>query len=142
MKTIFDLTRGASDLVKPGFKFESTQDEIVKSYNAFILSNFYTDNDNRRFPNYYQSSVSSVYREVMQNCFELSLIYCYEIDGQLFTTYNSDYKQNYYFIGTTDIKNYRVAGKEEKLNDLRRSNIKVKSGFYYGSGKEYFINPN
>lgn len=116
--------------------FRQNQQQVMERYNDLILNVFHTNSGARRYPQYWQTVCNSVFFEVLEVYKSQNLIFCYEIDGQLYTTHKN--KSNSWFIGETSIPNYRKAGKEDRLIELRKNNKKIVNGFYYVDGKPFY----
>lgn len=143
MKNLYELSSEFRSMVRSHFfSFESDSETINRSINLFIEHNMLTESGKRRYPKYFQTVLSVLATELKNEYMNTCTIFCYEIDGQLFTTYNKKQINKYLFNGETEIPNYREAGKEDRLIELRKTDQKVKSGFFYGSGEPYFLSEN
>lgn len=141
-KLLSELVNVFSYEAQSMIRFKADHNEIMKHYHKICNNHFITENGNKRYPNYYQTTCNAIFFEILELLKSQSLIYCYEIDGKLYTTFNSDYPNKYSFKGLTDIQNYRKAGKEDRLNNARKNNENITSGFYYPCGKPFFIRTN
>lgn len=138
MKLLSDLTSLFSSEARSLICiFRQNQKQVMERYNGMIKTVFYTESGKRRYPKSWQQTCNSVFFEVLEVYKSQNLIFCYEIDGDLYTTYKN--KNNSYFIGETSIPNYRKAGKEDRLIELRKKGDPIKSGFYYSDGKPFFV---
>ena len=135
-KSIYRLSENVTQLVRSNFvSFKGGPAELNQSYKQFVDTNFYTEKGSNRYPNKYKLTCEMLRYELVKLFESMYLIYCYKIDGELYTTYKNS--NNSHFVGTTDIKNYRSAGKEDRLIELRKSNEPIEHGFYYPCGKPY-----
>ena len=136
METLGQLSSRVTSLVKAHFKhFKSEQKQICEAYNKFLKDNLFTDSGNRRYPKYVQTALNCVFSEMMELHRSEKLVFCYKVDGKLFTTFNKHKVEKYLFTGKTDIPNYRENSDiEEKVLHSEYS----ESGLYYPCGKPFY----
>lgn len=136
---MYELIDVFSSAVCGGFNMKLNSRDLNEQINKLKQDHFFTDSGNNRYPDYFKSAVTGAIEASRKMLFNQRLIFCYEIDGVLYTTFNSDRPNEYNFKGDTQIPNYRKAGKEDRLIELRKNNGDIKSGYYYSCGKPFFI---
>ena len=138
--SFFDLIELFSNEVRSGFKWQMTSNELNEKLSKLKEYHYFTASGSDRYPDYFRTAITAAIHVTHKIHFNQDLIYCYLIDDQLYTTYNNGRSNQYYFKGVTDIQNYRAAGKEDRLNNARKNNESITSGFYYPNGKPFFCN--
>lgn len=133
MKPLTELTADLRKLIDQNFSFKLTQAESLEIIGEWIDNTMHTDNGNRRYPRYYQTSLNVFRHEYMNVRMNELTLFCYDYNGVLYTTYNRNKPASYMFKGVTDIQNYKDAGISD--NELWNCD----SGFYYNCGKPYFV---
>ena len=136
---MYELIDLFSSAVSGGYNMKMSSRELNDRINELKQYHFFTDSGKKRYTNFESYAVIGSIESTKKILFNQLLIYCYEIDGKLYTTYNSNAPHKYNFIGKTEIPNYRKAGKEDRLIELQKNKYDVTSGFYYPCGKPYFI---
>lgn len=137
--SMYQLIELFSNEVKSMFNFKMTSEQMSNRLNELKNIHFLTEKGNKRYPAYYYSAVTGAIESTRKIMFIQNLIYCYEIDGALYTTYKPNKPCKYDFIGKTDIPNYIEAGKESRIINHRKNNESLISGFYYSCGKPYYV---
>ena len=135
----YELIELFSNEVRYGFKWQMTSRELNEKLNKLKEYHFFTKSGSDRYPGYFKTAIIAAIHTTRKIYFNQDLIYCYLIDDQLYTTYNKNRSDNYYFKGITELQNYRVAGKEDRLNNARKNNESITNGFYYPNGKPFFV---
>lgn len=135
-KTLSVLISDVRALVDQAIRFELTQKEIITNFADFLQNHFKTENGKKRYPDYYQTSLTSFFNEFLDVRKDENTIWCYSVDGVL---YHGMKKANcYYNEKETKIPNYRDNPEiEAKILD---PNNNIQRGFFYNSGKPYWFN--
>ena len=133
MITLQKLTNELRRTIESQFLFQNTKKQIWEEVNKFIHEKAITDKGNRRYPKYYDKSLLAFAHEYIEKMAEDLTIFCYNVDGKLYTTYNKNNPTKYYFKCVTDIPNYKDHNIPDKI--LWES----KAGFFYGNGKEFYL---
>lgn len=115
--------------------FQSSSRETNAGISAFIDLHMLTNSGNNRYPAYYGSVLRHCATQIKQMLENQNLIYCYEIENNLYTTYDASKSNNYNFKGTTKILNYR---QDPKIDKLVLNSQYTDSGLYYPCGKKYY----
>lgn len=137
IKTLSTLTSDLRALIDQNFRFELDQPAMLKSIHEFMQDNMFTDSGKRRYSKTYQTALNAFWYEYTNIKQNENTIYCYEVNGKLYTTYDKLGKPfKYWFKGQTDIENYRI---HSEIDDMVLCGKYERSGFYYGSGKPFFI---
>ena len=138
MKTLNELCKTFISELRSCIRFKMSSDDINTHIERIKAHQYKTTNGNERYPQYYKTAVNAAMDATRDILVQQNTIFCYEIDGDLYTTFKP-FNNNSWFIGFTEIQNYRLAGIEDRLIELRIKNKPIKSGFYYGCGKPYFV---
>lgn len=133
----YQLANQLESLLKRCFMFKASQSEIMTEFNKFFDYHFKTESGKHRYSKTIQNALLVLWYQSIKRLQDENTIFCYEIDGKLYTTFNADNRKNYYFTGETNIPNYRQV--ENRLIELRKQDKDVVSGFYYPCGKPYFV---
>lgn len=142
MKTVYSLASELKRELKSHFMtFENDQSTVSAYMNNWLVANTRTSGNNYKYPKKDIHALKMLLVTLMEDYMEQFTIYCYNIDGDLYTTYNSDkpFKYNFRSHKKPVMENYRDAGKEVRLMELQKNSGNVQSGFYYPTGKPYFV---
>ena len=142
MKTVYEVIATLTKDIKSAFFIEKKNQTDLNVYSYQRLSFLTrTDSGNLRYAKKDIHACQCVINQLLQDLLNDFTVFCYQIDGELYTTYNKDNSFKYAFKGnpaTITMKNYREAGKESRLMELSKDN-NVVSGFYYPCGKPFFV---
>lgn len=142
MKTIFEVIETIVTEMKTDFFIRKlSQVDIVTNAHQRKVFLARTDSGNYRYPQRDIFAATVAIDTTIKNLLSDFTVFCYKIDGELYTTYNRNKPFKYSFKGNpADItmQNYREAGKEPRLLELGK-NDSVVSGFYYPCGKPFFV---
>jgi hypothetical protein len=139
MKTLNELSSEVRSFVNSQFLFKEESGESFKRFNNWLESEAFTNSGKKRLPAYYVTCLNTVYTQLTELYRDHNCIYCYMVDGVLYTTFKKDNKNKYLFKGDTEIKNYREdQGVERKVLNSEYS----ESGFYHSNGKPYYTIKN
>jgi hypothetical protein len=135
-KSLAVLTGELRGLIDQNLRFKLTQSEGIAAVHQFFDYHFKTDNGKKRYPDYYRSALNAFWYEFLNVRIAEDLLWCYEIDGKLYTNYNKNNPSKYCFKGITDLPCYRDNPEIEKR---LLSDNNVIRGTYYPCGKPYFV---
>jgi hypothetical protein len=133
----YQLADQLESLLKRCFMFKATQLETMAEVNKFFDYHFKTETGKQRYSKTIHNALSVLWYQTIKRLQDENTIFCYVIDGKLYTTFNAEKPNNYYFKGETKIPNYRQV--ESRLIELRKQDVDVVSGSYYPCGKPYFV---
>ena len=136
-KSISSLMSELRSLIDQGFRFELTQQDINKSVSDWFDKTFLTESGNKRYPDYTRMALNAFWSEFINVRMSENALFCYVVDGKLYTTFNKHLPHKYTFKGTTSIKNYKEDPSVEEKILSRKGNIT--DGYYYPNGKPYFV---
>ena len=140
MKTLNELLSNVTSLVDSHVKsYHSSSLDLQNCFTTWLDSHMLTDSGNRRYPLYYNTALRAVFDQMVDLYTRQNCIFCYLVDDVLYTTYNKNNHNKYYFIGNTDIESYRLNPEIERRILARDF---ISSGLYYSNGKCYYSHIN
>lgn len=135
-QTELQLMRDLERRLQNAFSFKLPADKVNNYINEFLDYHLLTETGKPRYSRSIAKALRLYWLTRQESLENEQLIWCYEIDGELYTTYKNKDLNN--FKGITNIQHYRDAGKEEKLLELERAGNTVKRGFFYPCGKPFY----
>jgi len=136
-QTLNTLTSDLRAVIDQGFRFELTQSQIAANVNQFFDMHFLTDTGKKRYPDYYRIALNAFWCEFLNLRMAENTLFCYLVDGVLYTTHK---KNASWFNGVVTLPHYKDnPAIEEKV---LYSKGDVTNGYYYNSGKPYFVKLN
>lgn len=139
-KNLNDLSSNVRSLINSSFKhYYQDSGDMFKQFDKWLKGEMLTSGNKRRYPLYFATCLNVVYTQLSELYRDQHCVYCYKVDGVLYTTYNKHKQNNYLFAGSTDIENYRVNPVvESKILNGEYS----ESGFYFAcNGKTFYSIP-
>ena len=137
MKTLNELSSNVLSLIRSNF-YHQQQDsgEQYQQFNKWLKMELFTKAGKKRFPNYFVTCLNVVYMQFSEYMRDTNCIYCYNVNGVLYTTFKSGVKNKYSFKGETSIKNYRV---DPDIELVILNGDYTESGFYFAdTGKTFY----